>query len=304
MPTKTVTNIVDETVNYLGGRTADELTTIADSNTLGSSEGDTVFNVDFVPPNLKVGSLIGINLELLLVIKVLNKTITVIRAMHGSSIGEGLADTIVYVKPRFSRFVIFNEIEPEIRSWPDDVFHVNATTVAGVNGFGSFNQQKGFAVDGVVADRFIDFLEVREQRENGRWDRMNGWRAARRLDAAVGTDGVILMFSRLPERGTVRVIWKEKFLFDGFDADTDLGDNMGIPESAFDIIKYGVAWRLMTGSAKQNVLTCLRRGKRRRATEVREGSTFQTGGAFLALRDRRLREEADRLRREFPVARN
>lgn len=221
------------------------------------------------------------------------RTAVVRRGMHNTTAAAHADDAEVQVDWRWFTADVVDAIADEIRSWGDDIFRVSevdvpvgssATAVnVALTGF-RFPLRLRRTVPG--KDRWVDVTARYEVQTN--------------LPTSEFPDGAALFLpSTALGPGTVRLEYAADFATDSIGLSTTL-DAIGLSSTLVDAALYGAAARLLIDREAQRSAV-ESQPEPRQAEEVRAGHAIQTGAAYRQLADRRLAEEAMRLRARYPI---
>src|SRR5215831_291282 len=246
------------------------------------------------------GSYLEMGQELMYVVpggvNVTAQTLAVLRGVRGTTpIAHG-PNAGISINPRFARSVILSAMQEEVRSWPISIFRaVQIDTTVGAY---ATNIDLAAAVGANDILRTIKVWRRGDQPDQNRWIPITGWRFERDLFSmgsadlylaktySSGQEFRILVARPFPDP----VNWTET---------TDL-TAVFIPQSCADIIKYGSAWRLVTGREVRRNFTEIE-SEGRNAQEVPPGANLTLGRNLKLMRDGRLAEEITRLRSLYGV---
>lgn len=233
------------------------------------------------------GSYIAIDNEMMYVWLVADKTLTVQRAMLGTSAATHADGAVVEVDPRFPNGLILDEMGAEISSWPRSIFRVDTDDLS----FGAGDTMIAFAPTGIY-----NVLAVNRQPVNStddRWPEI-GFDYKRSL-------GKLFIDSTgsSNQSFTVTVTYSKEFDTSPFVVGTDLATEVGLSATLEDALKYGTCWRLLLGREVKRTFT-ESQGEPRNAEEVPPGHANSVAEGFLRLRNTRIAEEARRLAADYP----
>jgi hypothetical protein len=229
-----------------------------------------------------------------------DRTVTVSRGMLGTSAAAHAVDAIVESPTRFPKPVIKDALQEEVRSWPDSIFRVSSVVGNRVLGTSIIDL-------GLDNDDLICVLGVDQGPRLTTTSFEDRWSAAKfrlmRMSVAEGVESETAIQITGDYEQTDRTV--NVLVGLRFEADTaDDGDNVvtewGVPRTALDIIPFGAAVRLLMGrEAVRTEADALMES--RVAEQIPPQYLTQTAVAFQRLRDRRLDQEAMRLRGRYPV---
>ena len=250
---------------------------------------------------IRAGATLEIDEELMTVISVSGATLVLARGQFGTTATAHADDAIIYINPRHSRHAIIQNMEEEIRSWPNEVFKVEneTVTVSDSDGVLAYN----FLTE-VTAPDYLHTLRIDRTAPTNSVSRIGRDRSARiirGLNTGTYPSGLVLQLTgKLPGFTEYNVVYASKYDLSTFTSATDLETDVGIPASMLDIIEYGVMGRMLIGKETRRIQRSAQ-GQPREGQEVREGVTFQTAAGYQRMAKDRLGEEARRLRHEWPI---
>jgi len=284
--TTTVEYLINATLRELNGMHRAEWNKLA--TTVDTDDESVVATFDL--KGIAAGSYVGLGNEILYVwdTTVPTKTLTVQRAMLGSTRETHDAGDLIEVNPRFPRFAILAALRDEIRSWIPNLYRIAADTFTLDGGETSIN------LDGL--GDILKILDVSRVPVNS-GDPYT--RVAYRIDRHADTDtfdsGTAIHVTDSPGSTTsYRIVCATPFDVSTFDETTYLVDDIGLAGSMFDIAPLGAAWRLLATREVKRTFT-EGQGEPRIAQEVPPGHILQAATGLKQLRDQRIAEEAKRL---------
>jgi hypothetical protein len=263
------------------------------------------------------GSILAVQQELMYVVpggvNPSAKTLTVLRGFMGTIAGLHPNGCVIEINPRYPRSNVLNTMLEEVESWPDELFRTQALTTTVLDGTTAIDVDA--LMGGTGSSDVNGVLRVYRQKQgfdSGRWIPLSGWRYESNLDQvdpnAQGSGTLFLNWDpcwdvRYGSARTIRILVARGFTLTPWGEATDPMADLGIPPSMHEIIKYGAAWRLVTGREGRRLFTEAET-ESRKAQEVPVQATAAFGQMLKKLRDARISEEIDRLRRQFPVRRS
>lgn len=226
--------------------------------------------------------------------------VTVVRGFLGSTAVQHAADTLIDVQPRFPNRMLRRALVNEIRSWEPRLFRVDTVDIA------LADDVRGYEVP-VAQALAYHVVEARISPDSRQWETNPlSWakvdvtldRAASMTDFPSGTAVVLRQPQSNMTGRTLRVTFAMPFDLTATTDATDLIDPVGLRESMEDVLRLGIAWRVL---APQEVLRTdiHAQGTSRDAAEVQVGAASATAASLKRLRDLRLSEEATTLRNLF-----
>lgn len=290
----TVGELIDETKRHLYGSYRPEINILA----ADIDASVTTLTLTDAANLLAPRSVIGIDDELLYVRAVAGTTVTVLRG-YNSTAASHSADAIIEVNPSFPTVSIRNALRDDIRSWRADMYQVETIEVSTSVTTSWHDLGANEDIYGIIEARMAPSSV-------NSWDQwpVVGVRLVRSGDFASGV-GVHVLDAPLYELGVagtreLRVTVAKPFSVDVFTDNVNLQTTVGLASSMIDIPPLGALARLVpTREVLRNALEV--QGQPRRAEEVQAGALLQTGTGLLRLRDKRLSEEAMRLRELWPI---
>lgn len=246
---------------------------------------------------IQEGAFIEIDLEVMYVRSVATNTVTVFRGETGTTAAAHTTGAkITVVDPKFSKFAIGREINNELASLSspsNGLFRIVtldlswASTTYGYDlvGVGDIEDVLSVQWKGYVGYEWIEVPATQ-------------WRLARNQKTTDFTSGYALFFDEPVSGRDVRVVYKGAFspLVNLTD---DLTTVSGLPESARDIPPMGAAINLAGPTEIRRALA--NQGDPRADEDVPAGSRSNSVRGLMARRQERIRDEAMRLARDFPV---
>jgi hypothetical protein len=264
------------------------------------SATDDTLTVDFPMDGIGDGSYVELGQELLYVVPAgLNSTARTIKVMRGArgsvavphSAGAGLS-----INPRFARVTILSAFQEEVRSWPMSVFQIaqldtnmgtgdTAIDLAGLSGF-----------DDII--RVVKVWRRSQSPDDDRWIPLTGFRFEKDLFSMGSAD---LFLAKTYGTGQeIRILVARPFTDPASWTESSYLADSGIPDSMADIVKYGAAWRLVTGREIRRNFTEVE-SEGRNTQEVPAGANLTLGRNLKLMRDGRLAEEITRMRSFYGI---
>lgn len=302
--TYTVAKLVDRTFDLLLGserQTINQLTSAIDSSQVS-------FSVRFAPPP-KVKDYLTVDTEIMFVTgsasaSGTSSTVTVIRAMKGSTAAAHDATAIVNVNPFFSRYQVRATLQDEIRSWGPQVFAVKTVDLS------STDYVRGYDL-GAIAP-FFGVLDVRESPDavtanvNDKDWRSVPFDLLQSAPTATFPSGQGLIITSpygvYDSPRTFHVVYSAPFNVDSTFTDTATVLAMGLDISDVDIPPYGAAWRLGSSREMRRLLTQAM-GQVADLQEYPPGYAIRSAQEFKQFRDARLNDAKARLYSQYPLRR-
>lgn len=287
----TTADLIAATQRHLFSGAAEETNWLA-ANTLA---GDATLTIVNPAGGIQAGARIAIGLEVFKVKSVVGTTVTVAPAQEGSAAAAHTAGDAVVVDPKFSPWTILGALNSELMSLSASGLYQMLTKDV------TFDSSiLGYDLGTNV---FLDVYEIQWKATGSRkaWPTITDYDVDRNMDTAVFPSGTALFITGATTGQEVHIRYKA-----GFTALAALADDVlavsGLPITAHDIPPLGAAWRLVAASeVRRNFISS--QGDSKRLTEVPPGAQRQAAGGLQQLRDARVREEADRLRKAYPSRR-
>lgn len=265
------------------------------------SAGAESMTFDFPVDSILGGSTLSIDLEQFYVWSGSGSTAVVAPAENGSLAADHAAGTTVRVNTRVSDFDILNAVNDVLRdlsSPGSGLFRIGLAELTVDSSMDGYD-----LIDAAYPD---DILEVYylEPSNTQRWVKMANkyWRFQREADTAMFPSGFSLTFFRnfaANDGDPIRVLYKTRYsplaeYTDNVEAVT------GLHCDAHDLLWIGAAIRLTdTREIERN--QTMSQGEARRASEVPPGAVMQSYSGLQRRWTQRMRAEAARLTRRFPV---
>lgn len=248
----------------------------------------TSFELRYDPRATRSGATLGVGLEEMHVWQTSGNAVTVERGDAGSTAATHAAGATVWVD-RFTPWRIFTALNDELRSLSSRGLYQARTLSLGFAAYGEYSLS--------TATDFLGIVNVQEDPATPDYPRTLGrgtWRLQRATNSGTNTLAVL---DAIHPASDLIVTYRSEF-----GTLTALTDNVttvtGLWDEAHDILPLGAAIRLLTGTeAARNDLT---QGDTRRADEVPPGARTGALRPLMLLRDQRLRDEALRLRAQYP----
>jgi hypothetical protein len=256
---------------------------------------DLVLTLSFDDQAPARGTLLEIDTELMLVLSynTSSRVASVQRGYLGTTAAAHTADATVTLDPRFPLADVMDTIKDEVASWPPRVFRVETSTVSlGINP----------TVDLDAPPKALYPLSIIRHNYTGeyRWYRMEG-RAEHGLPVSEFPSG----WGFFPDTNAAAIVdlevtWASEFDLDAFDDATDLEGDCGLTVPMFDVIPYGVAWRMLAG--KENVRSGMEsQPEPRFSQDVLAGAAAGAAQMNQQMRDSLLANVAIGLLARYPV---
>lgn len=247
-------------------------------------------NLDFDPKGLANAATIAIDLEEMFVWSVNGRSLVVERGYNGTAKVPHTEGALIYVKPKFPPFRIFNALNAVIRelSSPDrGLFQVKTADVP-------WNPVKGFydlpgdvlaPIEVYYYDGLSDIHPVRQ------WDFVRGQEGE-----VVSSGQALRIWDGMPGRD-LRILYKAPFV-PLLSLDSDVATT-GLEPEAWDIPPLGAVYRLVPSRDIKATFTEAQ-GEPRRASEVPPGASRQAASGPTNQYEVRVAQERTRLQAKYP----
>ena len=257
---------------------------------------DTV-TLDFDTKGIVPSTVLAVDDELMYVWSLSGTNQVVVQRGHNGSVAvEHLAGALVEINPRFSQLDVRNEIRNEIRAWHPHLYAVvtKELTVA--------SQKRAADLNASVSKDFFHVLRTVREPRTGRdsWFPVHA-RAEHDMNTTDFPSGTAVFLDDPVEKAArIRVTYATRFNTDTLDDETDLEEDILLAPSQFDIVPFGVAWRVVSTREVRRTDTEAQ-GEPRDAQEVPPGHIIQTARQLKNMRDERIRDESIALRHRWGV---
>lgn len=289
----TAADLIAATERLLASGSREERNYLAANYTAGGSS----LTIAYAAGGIQAGARLSIGLEVFIVKDVSSTTVTVVGAQDGSTAANHSTGDVIVVNPRFTSWAILQALNSELLSLSSPV-----------NGlFRMLTKDLTFDSSIVGYDlgtsSFIDVYEVRWKQTGVSlyWPEIQDFDVDRKALVGDFNSTVALFIRGVTDGQPVRVIYKAPFT-PLEQLNDDVEDDAGLADTMVDIPPYGAADMLVTaGEVRRAALGALNDSKR--LDEVPTGAQRQAALGLRQIRDRRIREEATRLRVAFPIRR-
>lgn len=288
-PDTTVASLIRQVESHLYTGTRVERDKLASGVTANATSLTTTYS----RAAIKAGAKLTIDLEEYHVWSVSGATVTVQPGEFGSTSAAHDSGAIIHVNAEFSPFEIFREINNELSGLSAaGLFRTNSVTLAFNAARTGYDLTDVTNVDGILT-------VLAEATGPERLRSPIPWRLERNLDTDTFPSGFGLFLDRGWPGRDVFVVYKDQF-----GAVDSLADNVyastGLPPSAHDLLAMGAALRLAApAEIDRNQMSS--QGGSRRANEVPAGSRVNAIRGLAGRYERRLVQEANRLKRAYPT---
>lgn len=227
------------------------------------------------------------------------KTAVVERGQFGSTAATHAINTVAFVNPRFPKADIVRALNDELvdlSSPANGLFRMRTVEL-------TFNVATvGYDLTGVSNVEDVYQVQAKYPWLQGNWkpvDKVDIQRVSNLTDFPSGF-ALFLSGGGFPGN-TLRVLYKDKFS-PVVNLTDDVNSVSGLTSDANDILVLGAQLRLMAPrEAKRSFMEA--QGDPRRAEEVPAGASRASIQAVAALREQRIRDEAARMSRQYPMRR-
>lgn len=295
---------IEETRDHLEGPAGSEANQVDTDYVAGSG----TITLRYALGNVTVNSVLSVGGNTLRVQAVNStaKTASVIAGFQGSVDVDAPAGSLVRVNPNFTDHRILKALNGAMATMTSPVNGLFQVSTAALD-YVSFQEayDMGFltSTEGpLFPDRLVQVLEVRRETRGTSlaWPRVrpSEWELVETAPTDIFPSGVALRVKEGDSGLRVQVVAATTFM--PFAAVTDDVSTTGVPDSMADIPPLGAAIRLMSGKEVSRNLT-RSQADSRKATEVPAGAIANSYTGLFALWSTRVREEAARLRKKYPV---
>lgn len=284
-------DLVEETRRWLDSGSRPEMNRL--TSTINSAAPS--LDVGFGLGSIVEGAMLSIDLELIYVWSSSSTTANIQRGMLGTTPAAHTSGAIVYVNPRWSSFTIFTALNEDLGSLSSPVNNLFQIKTVDLT--------YSPAVSGYDLTAVTDLQEVYDVRTDTYgpakdWPRMTRTLLARNQSTADFTSGLALQLFEGGYPGKqIRVQYKAPFT--SFVDLTSTVTSTGLLATAADLPPMGAMIRLVAPREVKRSTTDAQ-PESRTAAEVPPGTSRNTAGGLMQLRQLRIREEAARLARQYP----
>jgi hypothetical protein len=267
---------------------------------------DTTLTLDVESQHINVGSILAVDYELLRV-KALgagSATVDVQRGFLGTTAAAHDAGALVEQNARVPKATLLDEAELEIRSWAQQLFRIVALPLD------ASRTERTYDLAGVDAAGIDFLLEVRSAPVNvpvddwgSTWAGDTWPKVGAKLLRDMPSDlpsGYGLQLTRFPRAaGALRVAYASPFVLDPFTGATDLVGDVGLDPGWLDVLESGLRARALSMSMHSRT-DWRAAGASREAEQVSLLDLVRAADMARSQRDRRLADEATKLRTRYP----
>lgn len=291
-PSTLAQEVLDQAMSYLYTGVRVERDKLASGVSAGAESLTSTYSVDAI----RGGSKLSVDLEDYHVWSVTGPTATVQPGEFGSTTADHATGAIIHVNAEWTPFEVFREMNNELRSLSspsNGLMRVASVTLTYNPAFYGYDLTDVANVDDIVSVLAATTGSDRDRAV------VRDWRIERNLDVATFPSGNGLFFrDGWPGRDVI------VSYIDAFSPLTSLLDDVeavsGLPYSAHDILAMGAAVRCAAPSEiDRNRMDSQGSGKR--SVEVPAGARLNAIRGLAQLRQERIADEADRMRRRYPI---
>jgi hypothetical protein len=262
-----------------------------------TADGDT-FNLNGDTSHIGEGSIAELGFGLYYITAVGSGSITVAPGWEGTTSADGAENDFVEIDPRIPRSSLADMAEAEIRSWAGQLWRVTSVDLD----VGTAER----AYDLGTTDDVTFLLGARFQPIGNTGWSGDTWPKAkaqllRGMPTADFASGQAIQLENVPTVATsLRVTYATPFDLSTFTASTDLVADCGLTVGQLDVLDAGLRWRLLSSGLVTRTDTQAA-GMSRKAEEATALDIIRAADMARSLRDRRLADEANELRRQWPM---
>lgn len=262
--------------------------------------GDTTVQfTSALPNNLREGSVLGIDLELLFVLTVntANNSCTVVRGYLDSTAAAHTANTLVDINARFPLIDIVEAMRTEVMSWGPQLFYVLSDTLTVALGTETYELPVAWAdTIGVV-----NLLQSDTSGDVTAWPRLPAKliRGDAAFDAAP-TSGMLLRFTEPVRSGQIYITVAMPYDLLELDTTLDLITDYKLTPGLVEVVELGAKRRLVVDGQYERI--------ERQPLEPQrfgENTLLQTIAQMIQMFDAQYRvrkqQEINKLRRLYPL---
>lgn len=224
------------------------------------------------------------------------KTATVQRAMDGSLAAQHEAGDLVYIHPRWTRYEMAVALQDEIRSWPTSLYAIGAYDLSVTSTQRDYDlpiESFTHILEVSAYTTVVNVMTTQGPTDITDYDVLTN----QSTDNYPSSNAFIANYPQLFS-GTLRILYAKPFSTSSWTEDTTVGE-IGLTPPMEDVCVLGAAARLLPSAEIQRSDTQAQ-GQSRLSEEVPPNYALQTARELERLRDKRLGQEARRLRELFP----
>lgn len=269
------------------------LNTIDDSTTSVTIDGT-------LPAGLIAGAMLCVDVELMRVrsVNATTNSVNVLRGYLDSTAAEHLSGALIDLNARFSLLDIFEAMRAELASWPPDLYQAADDTFTVDTGIATYELPSIWA----TALGVIDVRQSDERTsEETTWPRLphRVYRGSSSGFDGATTSGLLLRFLEPVRSGALHITVALPITSDIAVGD-DLATAHGLNDGLLDVLELGVKRRLIhDGEHARSSRDA--QDEIRRSEETPIGAMTSIHQMQNAIYTRRRAEEANRLRRFYPI---
>lgn len=289
-------DLIDKTRRHLMGGFGEVRSTLANAYTAGSG----TLTLSTTPAGLLPSARLSIGLNNFYVTAVNGQTVSVFAGQDGTTDVNAASGTLVRVNPKFTDFDIWNALNDDINALSSQglftMASVNVTYNAALTGYDLGTTAAANLID-IYEVKFLTPGPYKDMPHMKSWE----WRLDRNSNTTDIPSGLAIRLTN-PQRITngysVTVVYRS--MLQPLVNTTDNATLTGLQTSAYDLPPIGAAITVMAGREIKRDFT-EDQGDTRRATEVPPGAVTASTTGLRALRQQRLVQEINKLRRMYPV---
>lgn len=249
--TTLVSDAVESAYNRLRSLQRDTYNVLAAQLTTAAAGSVGTLTLTYDADGVSEGQYLACEYELLYILSVDGKTVTVIRGFRGTTPVTHASGALVEVKPRFARGLIQMALLEEIRTWNPRLFATDSFTISASQGVVGYDTGLAFP------SQIIDVLRLWNPGQNDDTALRNNrlpFVTIRKGPAAISaTNKMCLILGWTPtEDRTLHAEYSKPFILTAFAATTDLVTDVGLTASMVDLAWLGAAKRMFTEIDRTN----------------------------------------------------
>lgn len=291
MTAATVGNIIDRAINgYLMG------TFSAQYNQLATTVNSTATELTLTLPvgALGVGSFLAMDDELCYVADVdkTNNRVVVVRAVRGTTAASHTAPVAVEVNPRYPRFLCRQFLIDEIDSWPDSLYVVKNFAATLAANAGTITVPA--TIDGFTVRHVLNVRRASLNTTDDRYRRTDGYETQWDFDDTNVININCSIDVATDWRARVACAFQPTLAV----SDATTTATLGLAQTMTEIVALGIAYRMLVAPGTVRLFP-ESETQSRSAAEVGARDIPILAQSMLAMRDRRISDEARRLLRRY-----
>jgi len=302
----TVGYMIDRTFDLLLGANREEMNRL----TSNLDAVTTTFNVDFAPGSLVRGTYLTIDDEIMYVWSASpasgsSSTLTVQRAMKGTTAATHTGQTLIFTNPYFTRYQVRQTLRDIIRSWAPQVFAVETLDIPAVNFVRGYDLGNLGPWMFVLDCRMSDDLLIASP-DPKEWKEVSSYRVSQSANLTDFPSGNALFltepFPPFDQPRTIHLTFAVPIDVDTTFNDPDSLIAMGMDTSDLDIPPYGAAAQLAVSREMRRMLTEAQ-GAVADLQQFPPGYAVNAAEKFQQIHDKRFNDAVQRLRAQYPLRR-